>query len=89
MTCALRCDTTVSEAKNYRCNDGQNLSKEHNHTNLQDKGIPAALLGVPRIEVKFDIDANEILSVTAIDKGTRKKQDITITGTNTLPSDEV
>ncbi|KAG6737029.1 hypothetical protein POTOM_060014 [Populus tomentosa] len=53
------------------------------------EGIPAALLGVPRIEVKFDIDANKILYVTAIDKGTRKKQDITITGTNTLPSDEV
>ncbi|KAJ6859040.1 hypothetical protein NC652_041364 [Populus alba x Populus x berolinensis] len=53
------------------------------------EGIPAALLGVPRIEVKFDIDANEILSVTAVDKGTRKKQDIAITGTNTLPSDEV
>ncbi|KAK7823714.1 heat shock 70 kda protein 7, partial [Quercus suber] len=45
--------------------------------------------GVPQIEVKFDIDANGILSVTAIDKGTGKKQDITITGASTLPSDEV
>ena len=53
------------------------------------EGIPAALLGFPRIEVKFDIDANGILSVTAVDKGTRKKQDIAITGASTLPSDEV
>ncbi|CAA6667061.1 unnamed protein product [Spirodela intermedia] len=44
---------------------------------------------VPQIEVKFDIDANGILSVAAIDKGTGKKQDITITGASTLPSDEV
>ncbi|CAA6669564.1 unnamed protein product [Spirodela intermedia] len=41
------------------------------------------------IEVKFDIDANGILSVAAIDKGTGKKQDITITGASTLPGDEV
>jgi hypothetical protein len=33
-----------------------------------------------RIEVKFDIDANGILAVTATDKGTGKKQDIKITG---------
>ncbi|KAL0360088.1 UNVERIFIED_CONTAM: Stromal heat shock-related protein, chloroplastic [Sesamum radiatum] len=48
-------------------------------------GIPPAPRGVPQIEVKFDIDANGILSVTAIDKGTGKKQDITITGASTLP----
>ncbi|XP_022734084.1 heat shock 70 kDa protein 6, chloroplastic-like isoform X2 [Durio zibethinus] len=52
-------------------------------------GIPPAPRGVPQIEVKFDIDANGILSVTAIDKGTGKQQDITITGASTLPSDEV
>ncbi|MFS7979197.1 putative Heat shock protein 70 family [Helianthus anomalus] len=52
-------------------------------------GIPPAPRGVPQIEVKFDIDANGILSVTAIDKGTGKKQDITITGASTLPNDEV
>ncbi|PSS19026.1 Heat shock protein 70 family protein [Actinidia chinensis var. chinensis] len=52
-------------------------------------GIPPAPRGVPQIEVKFDIDANGILSVAAVDKGTRKKQDITITGTSTLPGDEV
>lgn len=52
-------------------------------------GIPPAPRGVPQIEVKFDIDANGILSVTAVDKGSGKKQDITITGASTLPKDEV
>ncbi|KAG9144658.1 hypothetical protein Leryth_020938 [Lithospermum erythrorhizon] len=52
-------------------------------------GIPPAPRGVPQVEVKFDIDANGILSVAAIDKGTGKKQDITITGASTLPGDEV
>ncbi|XP_050385449.1 stromal 70 kDa heat shock-related protein, chloroplastic [Argentina anserina] len=52
-------------------------------------GIPPAPRGVPQIEVKFDIDANGILSVAAIDKGTGKQQDITITGASTLPNDEV
>ncbi|KAK2970756.1 hypothetical protein RJ640_000788 [Escallonia rubra] len=51
-------------------------------------GIPPAPRGVPQIEVKFDIDANGILSVTAIDKDTGKKQNITITGASTLPTDE-
>ncbi|XP_074294411.1 stromal 70 kDa heat shock-related protein, chloroplastic-like [Silene latifolia] len=52
-------------------------------------GIPPAPRGVPQIEVKFDIDANGILSVAAVEKGTGKKQDITITGASTLPGDEV
>ncbi|XP_031253266.1 stromal 70 kDa heat shock-related protein, chloroplastic-like [Pistacia vera] len=44
---------------------------------------------VSQIEVKFDIDANGILSVTAVDSGTGKKQDIMITGASIFPSDEV
>ncbi|CAL5417198.1 unnamed protein product [Camellia sinensis] len=51
--------------------------------------ISPAPRGVPQIEVKFDIDANGILSVIAVGKGTGKKQDITITGVSTLPIDEV
>ena len=39
--------------------------------------------------VKFGIDADGILSVTAGDTGIGKKQDITITGTSTLPSENV
>eukprot|EP00245_Coleochaete_scutata_P010803 TRINITY_DN38_c0_g1_i2.p1 TRINITY_DN38_c0_g1~~TRINITY_DN38_c0_g1_i2.p1 ORF type:complete len:711 (-),score=209.17 TRINITY_DN38_c0_g1_i2:424-2556(-) len=57
--------------------------------NFRLDGIPPAPRGVPQIEVKFDIDANGILSVVAIDKGTNKKQDIIITGASTLPKDEV
>nr|CAB71138.2 heat shock protein [Dunaliella salina] len=52
-------------------------------------GIPPAPRGMPQIEVKFDIDANGILSVTATDKGSGKKQDIKITGASTLGKDDV
>jgi len=52
-------------------------------------GIPPAPRGVPQVEVKFDIDATGILSVTATDKGTGKAQDIKITGASTLSSDDV
>eukprot|EP01018_Ginkgo_biloba_P001642 Gb_01022 [translate_table: standard] len=45
--------------------------------------------GVPQIEVRFDIDANGILLATVVDKGTRKKQDITIIGASILSNDEV
>merc|ERR1719377_311870 len=51
-------------------------------------GIPPAPRGVPQIEVKFDIDANGILGVTAIDKGSNKQADIKITGASTLSDDE-
>merc|ERR1719235_1735062 len=41
-------------------------------------GIPPAPRGVPQIEVTFDIDANGIVDVSAVDKSTGKKQSITI-----------
>lgn len=41
-------------------------------------GIPPAPRGIPQIEVTFDIDVNGILNVTALDKGTNRKQHITI-----------
>ena len=47
--------------------------------NFELGGIMPAPRGVPRIEVSFDIDANGILNVTAEDKGTGKKNNITIT----------
>nr|YP_010338682.1 heat shock protein 70 chaperone [Glaucosphaera vacuolata]UNJ18632.1 heat shock protein 70 chaperone [Glaucosphaera vacuolata] len=53
------------------------------------EGILPAPRGIPQIEVTFDIDANGILSVTAKDKGTGKEQSITITGSSTLPKDQV
>ncbi|MCZ2392211.1 MAG: molecular chaperone DnaK [Acidobacteria bacterium] len=52
-------------------------------------GIPTAPRGVPQIEVTFDIDANGILSVKAVDKATNKEQKITITASTNLSKDEV
>mmetsp|Transcript_3865 Transcript_3865/g.11180 ORF Transcript_3865/g.11180 Transcript_3865/m.11180 type:complete len:707 (-) Transcript_3865:616-2736(-) len=57
--------------------------------NFRLDGIPTAPRGVPQIEVKFDIDANGILSVSATDKGSGRQTDIKITGASTLASDEV
>ncbi|MCH8049445.1 Hsp70 family protein, partial [Patescibacteria group bacterium] len=53
------------------------------------QGIPPAPRGVPQIEVKFDIDANGILNVKAIDKGTGKEQKITITASSGLSDEEI
>lgn len=52
-------------------------------------GIPPAPRGVPQIEVSFDIDANGILNVSAIDKGTGKKQTITITNDSKMNKEQI
>lgn len=52
-------------------------------------GIPAAPRGVPQIEVTFDIDANGIVHVSAKDLGTGKAQNITITSSTNMSSDEI
>jgi len=52
-------------------------------------GIPPAPRGVPQIEVSFDIDANGILQVSAIDRGTGKEQSIQITNTGGLSEAEI
>jgi len=52
-------------------------------------GIMPAPRGTPQIEVVFDIDANGILHVSAIDKGTGKEQKISITGSSGLSKEEV
>jgi len=52
-------------------------------------GIPPAPRGVPQVEVKFDLDANGILNVTAKDKATNKEQKITIQGGTGLSKDAV
>ncbi len=51
--------------------------------------IPAAPRGVPQIEVKFDIDANGIVNVSAKDLGTGKEQKITIQNSGSLSEDEI
>lgn len=52
-------------------------------------GIPPAPRGVPQIEVTFDIDANGIINVTAQDKATGKRQEITITASTNLNESDV
>lgn len=52
-------------------------------------GIPPAPRGVPQIEVTFDIDANGIIKVTALDKATSRSQHITITASSGLSKNEV
>lgn len=52
-------------------------------------GIPPAPRGIPQIEVTFDIDANGILQVSAMDKGTGKKQNIRIEAGSGLSKDEI
>jgi len=51
--------------------------------------IPPAPRGVPQIEVKFDIDANGILNVSAKDKATGKQQSIIIKASSGLSDDEI
>ena len=57
--------------------------------NFQLTGIPAAPRGIPQIEVKFDIDANGIVNVSAKDLGTNKVQSITITSNTNLTDEEI
>ncbi|WP_076613360.1 molecular chaperone DnaK [Candidatus Nitrosotenuis chungbukensis] len=52
-------------------------------------GLPPAPRGIPQIEVKFDIDANGILNVTAKDLGTKKEAKITIQAGSKLSKDEI
>jgi molecular chaperone DnaK len=51
--------------------------------------IPPAPRGIPQIEVTFDIDANGIVNVSALDKGTGKSQKITITSSSGLSDEEI
>ena len=52
-------------------------------------GLPPAMRGVPQIEVVFDIDANGIINVSAIDKGTNKQQNIRIEASSGLSKEEI
>ena len=52
-------------------------------------GISPAPRGIPQIEVNFDIDVNGIVHVSALDKGTNKKQSITISNSSGLSDEEI
>lgn len=75
-------DIHVVQGERPMANDNKSLGK------FTLSGIAPAPRGIPQIEVTFDLDANGILKVTAHDKGTGKKADITITGSSTLSEDE-
>ena len=52
-------------------------------------GLPPAMRGVPQIEVTFDIDANGIINVSAVDKATNKTQSIRIESSSGLSKEEI
>lgn len=56
---------------------------------FQLDGIAPAPRGIPQIEVTFDIDANGIVNVKAVDKGTGKSQNVTITASTNLSEAEI
>ncbi len=70
---------------------GERQMAQDNKTlgNFQLTNIPPAPRGVPQIEVKFDIDANGIVNVTAKDLGTNKEQSITIQSSTGLSDAEI
>ena len=76
-------DIHVLQGERPMANDNKTLG------NFQLTGIAPARRGVPQIEVTFDIDVNGIVHVTALDKGTNKKQSITITNSSGLRDDEI
>ena len=52
-------------------------------------GLPPAQRGIPQVEVTFDIDANGIINVSALDKGTNKQQNIRIEASSGLSKEEI
>jgi L1 cell adhesion molecule like protein len=61
--------------------EGERVRTRDNHSlgRFDLTGIPPAPRGVPQIEVKFELDSNGILNVSAVDKGTQNSKKITIT----------
>ncbi len=76
-------DIHVLQGERPMAYDNKTLGK------FQLDGIAPARRGVPQIEVTFDIDVNGIVHVSAIDKGTNKKQSITITNSSGLSEEEI
>ena len=73
----------VLQGERAMADDNQSLGK------FRLTGLPPAPMGVPQIEVTFDIDANGIVNVNAQDKATGKKQAMTITGGSALAEEDI
>lgn len=76
-------DIHVLQGERPMAKDNRSIGKFHLD------GIPPAPRGMPQIEVKFDIDANGILNVSAKDKGTGKEQKIRIEASSGLTEEEI
>ncbi|HEU5139871.1 MAG TPA: molecular chaperone DnaK [Bacillales bacterium] len=76
-------DIHVMQGERQMAADNKTLGR------FQLTDIPPAPRGVPQIEVSFDIDANGIVNVRAVDKGTNKEQSITIKSSSGLSDEEV
>lgn len=71
--------------------EGERPLTKDNHKlgSFELSGIPPAPRGVPQIEVTFEIDANGILKVSAMDKATKKSNSVTIQDSNRLNKDDI
>ncbi len=76
-------DIHVLQGERAMAKDNKTLGR------FQLTDIPPAPRGVPQIEVSFDIDVNGIVNVSAVDKGTGKKKNITIKSSSGLGEDEI
>ena len=76
-------DIRVLQGERPMANDNKELG------NFQLNGIAPARRGVPQIEVKFDIDANGIVNVSAKDLGTGKEQKITISNSTSMSKEDI
>jgi molecular chaperone DnaK len=70
---------------------GERELVEHNHLlgRFELDGIPPAPRGVPQVDVTFDIDANGILQVTALERNSGREQQVRVTGASRLNPDEI
>lgn len=76
-------DIHILQGERAMAKDNKTIGK------FQLTDIPPAQRGVPQIEVSFDIDANGIINVSAVDKGTNKVQSIRIESSSGLSKEEI